>query len=421
MRYGFIVLLALTFIWSCGRKTEVAWIEVENPLHQNWEDAFVDIDVHKIFPEENTNKKQIFRISEKNQVIPYQILSNGKIGISLDFMPSEQKRIKIEKGMKVAPSFIKRSHAELSIRQDGTFDGQKWSGGYFKTVDHLDETYKQLSQKGWLRYEGPGWESDKIGYRLYLDERNAMDIFGKLTHKMILPFVGHDTSSSYHEMNWWGMDILKVGETFGAGTFALHDLSPGTFSELLEQNTSSDIPFYMPKQVDHVVYNLIGDGPIRSGFEILYKGWNLGNHKVDIRARHYIAAGSYLTKHEIEVVKGQAGLVIGIIQPENAIHYQITTNPLIDMVYGIPALSGDSLAVLLVINEENVPFIQVNQQGSRLYFLDPGIKKVTFWSGALWQRNFVNQSFKDVCFKYARKIKQKANNPLQIMYKRNQQ
>lgn len=104
-------------------------------------------------------------------------------------------------------------------------------------------------------------------------------------------------------MNWWGMDILKVGETSGVGTFALHDLLIGAFSELLEQNTYSDIPFYMPGQVDHVVYNLIEDGPLRSGFEIHYKGLNLGSQKVDILARHYIEAGSILPSMKLKWLK----------------------------------------------------------------------------------------------------------------------
>lgn len=60
------------------------------------------------------------------------------------------------------------------------------------------------------------------------------------------------------------------------------------------------------------------------------------------------------------MVKAQAGLVIGNMQPENAIHYQITSNPLIEMIYGIPALSGDPLAVFLDLNEENVSSVPVN-------------------------------------------------------------
>lgn len=66
-----------------------------------------------------------------------------------------------------------------------------------------------------LTYEGPGWESDKVGYRLYLDGRNVLDIFGKKTPGIVLPKVGR--GEDYHAMADWGMDILKVGNSLGAG------------------------------------------------------------------------------------------------------------------------------------------------------------------------------------------------------------
>ena len=40
--------------------------------------------------------------------------------------------------------------------------------------------------------KGPGWESDKVGYRFYLDWRNAADIFGKKVDTLVLQDVGQD-------------------------------------------------------------------------------------------------------------------------------------------------------------------------------------------------------------------------------------
>lgn len=33
----------------------------------------------------------------------------------------------------------------------------------------------------YIKYERPGLESDKVGYRFYFDQRNAIDVFGKKT------------------------------------------------------------------------------------------------------------------------------------------------------------------------------------------------------------------------------------------------
>lgn len=66
-----------------------------------------------------------------------------------------------------------------------------------------------------ITYEGPGWESNKVAFRLYLDGRNALDIFGKTSPALVLSQVGR--GADYHTMSDWGMDILKVGDSLGAG------------------------------------------------------------------------------------------------------------------------------------------------------------------------------------------------------------
>lgn len=79
--------------------------------------------------------------------------------------------------------------------------------------------YQQGAQL--LTYEGPGWESDKVGYRLYLDGRNVIDIFGKKTPDLVLQNVGR--GEDYHAMADWGMDILKVGNSLGAGGWGVFE------------------------------------------------------------------------------------------------------------------------------------------------------------------------------------------------------
>ncbi|MEO0472682.1 MAG: DUF4861 family protein, partial [Bacteroidota bacterium] len=70
-----------------------------------------------------------------------------------------------------------------------------------------------------FQFEGPGWENDQIAFRNYFDDRNGIDIFGKTVNGMILSQVG--TGANYHEIQPWGMDILKVGTSLGAGGIAL--------------------------------------------------------------------------------------------------------------------------------------------------------------------------------------------------------
>lgn len=116
------------------------------------------------------------------------------------------------------------NYAEISIAKGGQWEEAKYvNRTSFKKTNELKLPNSHTDHSSFIRYEGPGWESDKVAYRLYLDWRNAIDVFGKKTNQMILESVGQDGYDSYHKMQDWGMDILKVGNSLGLGSFGRYD------------------------------------------------------------------------------------------------------------------------------------------------------------------------------------------------------
>ena len=85
-----------------------------------------------------------------------------------------------------------RAHAEVSIKEGGHWQGKTYVGGTFTGVRQVTLPAQATDHSEYLRYEGPGIESDRVGYRVYLDWRNGFDIFGKRTAAMVLPTVGLD-------------------------------------------------------------------------------------------------------------------------------------------------------------------------------------------------------------------------------------
>lgn len=81
---------------------------------------------------------------------------------------------------------VKLTQAELSIKAGGNWNGRKYEGGTFENVQELRVPRQHTDHSYFIRYEGPGWESDKAAYRFYLDWRNGMDFFGKKTQDMVL-------------------------------------------------------------------------------------------------------------------------------------------------------------------------------------------------------------------------------------------
>jgi rhamnogalacturonyl hydrolase YesR len=71
-----------------------------------------------------------------------------------------------------------------------------------------------------LPIEGAGWESDRVGFRVYLDKRFVVDIYGKKDPAPVLHTIGQG-GPSYHQDAPWGMDIWRAGDSLGAGGLGL--------------------------------------------------------------------------------------------------------------------------------------------------------------------------------------------------------
>ncbi len=160
----------------------------------------------------------------------------------------------------------------------------------------LKSTETEISSKE-FQMEGPAWENDKVGFRNYFDARNGIDIFGKRVPEMALDNVG--ISKSYHEMQEWGMDILKVGNSLGAGALALFE--NGTLYRLGASSEGK--------------YELVTEGPLRSIFKLYFKDWQIGDNKYDLIQEISIMAGCYYFESKIILsgIAEEKTLVTGIV------------------------------------------------------------------------------------------------------------
>lgn len=215
--------------------------------------------------------------------------------------PNQTLRFSIEKGS--ADAYPKRTYAELSHKIGGECVGNRYEGGFswvkpnFLTVDgnFRDHAY-------YVKYEGPGWESDMAGFRFYLDQRNGIDAFGKKTPGIVLPAVGTDGYDNYHKPADWGMDNMKVGKSLGLGSIAVWD---GTKAVRVEER-------------DSVVCHIPADGKVRSQVMTTYYGWNANGVKCNLQSLITIDAGSRASRMELKVDKAIDNLATGFIKFDDA-------------------------------------------------------------------------------------------------------
>ncbi|HLO60640.1 MAG TPA: DUF4861 domain-containing protein [Bacteroidales bacterium] len=150
--------------------------------------------------------------------------------------------------------------------------------------------------------EGPAWENDKIAFRNYYDARNGIDIFGKLVPEMVMDSVGVN-GREYHTLHDWGMDILKVGNSLGAGAIAI----------------AVGDSLYRVGPCEEGTYRQISEGPVRSLLELTYKNVPAGDRRYDVIHRIAIYAGDHFYRSRVWVkgLKGDENIVTGIVNLHN--------------------------------------------------------------------------------------------------------
>ena len=268
-----------------------------------------------------------------------------------------------------------RAHAEVSIKEGGAWQDKKYVGGTFKSVSHVTQPPQSTDHSEYLRYEGPGIESDLVGYRVYLDWRNGFDIFGKKTPAMVLPSVGLDGYESYHQMADWGADILKVGESLGMGGFGFWDGKKAVLvSDVAERSTT-----------------IRSDGPIQASFELGYRGWNTGAAKIDLTATLAMRAGSPLVDVTLETSAPLETLAVGLV-----------AHPGTEVIVGDLDVTGEAWSYFATFGKQTLFDDNLGHLGMALLFrkadlvqqtrdaashvlvLRPRGKKLSYAFGALW-------------------------------------
>jgi hypothetical protein len=193
--------------------------------------------------------------------------------------PNETLKLKlIITDLNNIPVYQTRAHAQLKVSRERN-DKFVVVTEETRPIDHLPQSMPMLYQ-----FEGPGWENDKIAFRSYFDSRNGKDVFGKLTTAMVLDSVGLP-GKSYHELSGWGMDVLKVGKSLGAGTLAVlyHDT------------------LFRLGQTTQANYKLIANGPVRAIFQFSYTGWILNSDTLNLIEQITIWGGKNYFTSSIEL------------------------------------------------------------------------------------------------------------------------
>lgn len=177
-----------------------------------------------------------------------------------------------------------------------------------------NEVHKAL---GYQRYQtdGPTWENDKVGFRHYLDGRNAKDIFGKKTADITPEDVGVNAEGAvednYHVMHDWGRDVFPVGNSVGLGGFALLVDNEINRLGIVSGDTLNNI--------ETTTFKIVNEGPENSVLNYQYKNWEASGNLYQANETTSIWPGIYGYKNTVSIdgLKGNEKLLIGLSNINN--------------------------------------------------------------------------------------------------------
>ncbi|MEY4588340.1 MAG: hypothetical protein RL497_416 [Pseudomonadota bacterium] len=328
-----------------------------------------------------------------------------------DIGPKQTQVWQLKKGGDKPAKPTKRTQAEISIKEGGQWvphpfaaGKQAYQGGTFKNVASVTLPEFYTHHSNWIRYEGPGIESDQVAYRIYLDNRNGFDIFGKTLSEPVLQRIGHDGYEAYHKMLDWGLDILKVGPSLGTGGFGFWNGK----NLILVADTQSRRA------------RIIENGDVYSSFAIDYGQWLVDGNRRDLNAVFSMHGGSRLVHTRITMDKTLPNLAIGVVKHAKTEFLQGNSKNTYSYIgsWGKQSENGDHLGMAVIFKTKQFqktvddatsyvalmqPEIEAERSGLEYYF-------VAAWQGELG--NGINSKQEFVA--YLEDEIQKLSQPLNI-------
>lgn len=136
------------------------------------------------------------------------------------------------------------------------------------TIPGTSNIYNQM------HHHGPAFESELVAYRLYFDQKQTVDIYGKFNKGFEIEesqFYPTDEQLA----RGFGDDVLRVSGSCGVGGFKGWNGSKAIHIDPVQERTM----------------RILAYGPVRSIVELEVNGWNYQDKEIDLTTRYTLYAG----------------------------------------------------------------------------------------------------------------------------------
>lgn len=198
-------------------------------------------------------------------------LRNDELAFVIDMEAKGKNTLTVElySDKQTERNYPRRTYGDMIVRDFKTKKKNKFPG-----YIHSLSAPEGVDVFHLLHHHGADFESELVAYRVYFDERQTYDLYGKYNKQLEL-----QTSQFYPDDEQlaagYGDDVLWAGQTVGLGALRGWDGQKPT----------------MVSPVKSRGQRMVASGPVRTIVELTDEGWQLGGQTFNIRQNVIIYAG----------------------------------------------------------------------------------------------------------------------------------
>lgn len=250
-------------------KTLEFTVEINNQWKKDKTDEPVVIQLSQLNPAFRVRSAVVMNGSEE---IPSQLddltgdLKADELAFVLNVPAKSKKTVTITlSSAKTDKTYPARVFAQMLVRDAKK---QKHAPAQSITVPGSTDFYNMV------QHHGPAFESELVGYRIYFNQKQTIDPYGKFTPRLEIEesqFYPTDEQLA----RGFGDDVLMVGNSCGIGTLKGWDGTQATHIEPIVFRTE----------------RILAYGPIRTVTDVEVKGWEYQGKELTMTNRHILYAG----------------------------------------------------------------------------------------------------------------------------------
>ena len=274
MKYTNAIIAALLLCGATVANAETKTIKVKltNPLNVNRGDVPVVVSLRDV----QFNVVDAV-VKDGDREVPSQIddldrnLRNDELAFVIDMKAKEKKTLTVElySEKKEDRNYPRRTYGDMIMR-----DFKTKKKNEFRSYIHSLSAPEGVDVFHLVHHHGADFESELVAYRVYFDERQTYDLYGKYKKQLEL-----EKSQFYPTDDQlaagYGDDVLWAGQTVGLGALRGWNGSKPT----------------MVTPVKSRGQRMVASGPVRTIVELTDEGWQLGGQTFNLRQDVIIYAG----------------------------------------------------------------------------------------------------------------------------------